>query len=99
MVSQLIYRVIISSTLEGGQECLLAAGIADDASSVAIIMIYSQVAWALLLDWAVWHSKVNTLSLVSLLFLLPKSGDGSERLNTMFYCMKQVMKTLQSVEK
>ncbi|KAK2027945.1 hypothetical protein LX32DRAFT_721165 [Colletotrichum zoysiae] len=47
-------------------ECLLTAGIADDGSSVAIIMIYSQVAWALLLDWVVWHSKVNTLSVIGI---------------------------------
>ncbi|OHW99228.1 integral membrane protein DUF6 [Colletotrichum incanum] len=47
-------------------ECLLTAGIADDASSAATIMIYSQVAWALLLDWVVWHSQVNTLALVGI---------------------------------
>ncbi|GJD03500.1 DUF6 domain-containing protein [Colletotrichum higginsianum] len=48
------------------QECLLTAGIANDASSAATIMIYSQVAWALLLDWLVWHSPVNILALVGI---------------------------------
>ncbi|KAJ0163647.1 putative transport protein [Colletotrichum tanaceti] len=47
-------------------ECLLTAGIANDASSAATIMIYSQVAWALLLDWIVWHSPVNILALVGI---------------------------------
>ncbi|TQN67912.1 putative membrane protein [Colletotrichum shisoi] len=47
-------------------ECLLTAGIANDASSAATIMIYSQVAWALLLDWLVWHSPVNILALVGI---------------------------------
>ncbi|KAK2016087.1 integral membrane protein DUF6 [Colletotrichum eremochloae] len=66
MVSQLIYVLIIATALKDRQECLLTAGIAEDGSSVAIIMIYSQVAWALLLDQVVWHSKINTLSLVGI---------------------------------
>ncbi|OLN96756.1 putative membrane protein YMR253C-like protein 2 [Colletotrichum chlorophyti] len=44
-------------------ECLLTAGIANDSSSTATIMIYSQVAWALLVDWVVWRSQVDLLAL------------------------------------
>ncbi|OHF03967.1 hypothetical protein CORC01_00829 [Colletotrichum orchidophilum] len=47
-------------------EYLLTQGIANDASSAATIMIYSQVGWALLLDWIVWHSHINFLALVGI---------------------------------
>lgn len=29
-------------------------------------MIYSQVLWALLLDWVVWNAKVNLLALIGI---------------------------------
>ncbi|KAK1962090.1 hypothetical protein LY78DRAFT_268224 [Colletotrichum sublineola] len=97
MVSLLIYVMIIATALKDRQECLLTAGIAEDGSSVAIIMIYSQVAWALLLDQVVWHfwSESEVLSQVSLLFLPLKNGDGLESLDTMLYCRIQVMKKLR----
>ncbi|KAK1525824.1 uncharacterized protein CCOS01_08242 [Colletotrichum costaricense] len=47
-------------------EFLLTAGIANDVSSAATIMIYSQVGWALLLDWIVFQSQVNLLTLIGI---------------------------------
>ncbi|KAF6792034.1 hypothetical protein CSOJ01_14222 [Colletotrichum sojae] len=47
-------------------EYLLTAGVAGDPSSGAMIMIYSQVLWALLLDWVVWNAKVNLLALIGI---------------------------------
>ncbi|KAK1621618.1 hypothetical protein BDP81DRAFT_387644 [Colletotrichum phormii] len=44
----------------------ISTGIANDVSSAATIMIYSQVGWALLLDWIVFHSQVNLLTLIGI---------------------------------
>ncbi|ORY68979.1 uncharacterized protein BCR38DRAFT_335478 [Pseudomassariella vexata] len=45
-------------------EYLLTAGLSTDASSGATVMIYSQVLWALLFDWIIWHVHVNSLTLL-----------------------------------
>ncbi|KAK8876861.1 membrane protein [Apiospora arundinis] len=45
-------------------EYLLTAGLGSDRSPSATIMIYSQVLWAILLDWLIWHSSVNWLTIV-----------------------------------
>ncbi|KAK8092910.1 hypothetical protein PG999_014497 [Apiospora kogelbergensis] len=45
-------------------EYLLTAGLGSDRSPSATIMIYSQVLWAILLDWLIWHSGVNSLTVV-----------------------------------
>ncbi|KAL0932735.1 integral membrane protein duf6 [Colletotrichum truncatum] len=47
-------------------EYLLTAGIANDSSSAATIMIYSQVLWALLLDWVIWRASVNLLAMIGI---------------------------------
>ncbi|WYZ46701.1 hypothetical protein EsH8_IX_000926 [Colletotrichum jinshuiense] len=47
-------------------EYLITAGISNDPSSAATIMIYSQVGWALLLDWIVWHAQINILSMIGI---------------------------------
>lgn len=46
------------------QEFLLTAGIASDKSSVATIMIYSQVLWALALDRLFWDVPMNVWTFV-----------------------------------
>lgn len=46
------------------QEYLLTLGIASDSSSVATIMIYSQVLWALVLDRIFWHLSMNVWTFV-----------------------------------
>ncbi|KAK6849298.1 hypothetical protein PG995_013131 [Apiospora arundinis] len=45
-------------------EYLLTAGLGSDRSPSSTIMIYSQVIWAILLDWLIWHSRVNSLTLL-----------------------------------
>ncbi|KAF9871750.1 integral membrane protein duf6 [Colletotrichum karsti] len=47
-------------------EYLLTAGIANDSSSAATIMIYSQVLWALMLDWIIWRNSVNLLAMIGI---------------------------------
>lgn len=42
----------------------MTAGIASDKSSVATIMIYSQVLWALALDRLFWHVPMNVWTFV-----------------------------------
>ncbi|XP_014550025.1 hypothetical protein COCVIDRAFT_116826 [Bipolaris victoriae FI3] len=44
-------------------EYLLTAGLGSDDPRVTI-MIYSQVLWALFLDWAIWRSHVNVLTVL-----------------------------------
>lgn len=48
------------------KEFLLTAGIASDESSVATIMIYSQVLWALALDRIFWHVSMNVWTFVGI---------------------------------
>lgn len=43
-------------------EYLLTAGLGSDDPR-ATIMIYSQVLWALFLDWVIWRSHVNMLTI------------------------------------
>ncbi|TDZ16048.1 putative membrane protein [Colletotrichum orbiculare MAFF 240422] len=47
-------------------EYLLTAGVAGDSTSAATIMIYSQVLWALLLDWVIWRNSVNLLAMIGI---------------------------------
>lgn len=42
---------------------LLTAGLGSDDPDAAI-MIYSQVLWALFLDWLIWSSHVNTSTII-----------------------------------
>lgn len=46
------------------KEVLLTTGIASDKSSVATIMIYSQVLWALALDRMLWQVEMNVWTFV-----------------------------------
>lgn len=45
-------------------EYLLTAGLGSDRSPSVTIMIYSQFLWPILLDWLIWHSSVNWLTIV-----------------------------------
>jgi drug/metabolite transporter (DMT)-like permease len=45
-------------------EYLLTAGLGSDGSAGATVMIYSQVLWALLIDWLIWNLSINWLTIV-----------------------------------
>ncbi|KAK2007423.1 hypothetical protein LZ32DRAFT_632321 [Colletotrichum eremochloae] len=51
-------------------EYLLTAGLGSDDSPSATVMIYSQVIWALLLDWLIWHPRVNMLTILGCIGLI-----------------------------
>jgi drug/metabolite transporter (DMT)-like permease len=51
-------------------EYLLTAGLGSDDSPSATVMIYSQVIWALLLDWLIWRLHVNSLSILGCIGLI-----------------------------
>ncbi|KAF3768728.1 hypothetical protein M406DRAFT_251067 [Cryphonectria parasitica EP155] len=87
--------MIIVGVFGGLMEFLLTLGIASDASSVATIMIYSQVLWALILDRIFWHVSMNvwtfvgvgsvigSLTLVSLAKEIPAFGRTKQRYETL----------------
>lgn len=55
--------MILMGIIGFSMEYLLTAGLGSNHPS-ATVMIYSQVLWALLLEWLVWHSRINSLTIV-----------------------------------
>lgn len=55
--------MILMGIIGFSMEYLLTAGLGSNHPG-ATVMIYSQVLWALLIEWLVWHSRVNLLTIV-----------------------------------